>query len=93
MPWGLSNYSLSNFQEGNRDLSVNIKKVENGFLVRLSGYKKIKDHDEKGKEFHRWENIDVYFVYNKLTDAVKEVEEFFNLLDKWSKDENKKGEK
>lgn len=85
MATGLTGYSSSNFQHGSRDISVNMTKVENGFIVTLNGSKGVKLKDEKGKEYDSWERINTQFVYGDLKDAVAELEGFFATLDSWSK--------
>lgn len=86
---GLSLYSSNNFQLGNKDLQVEIKKVENGFLVALSGYRREENVNEKGEKYFSWDHINTQFVYNDLKDATAEIQGFFDLLEKWSKDEEK----
>ena len=91
MSFALSAYSLDNFSQGNKDLKVEIKKVENGFLVELSGSKRVEYEDSEGKTRYTWDYISTQFVYNKLTEAISEVEDFFKLLEKWA-EENKEEE-
>jgi hypothetical protein len=82
---GLQTYSSSNLNFGSKDISVNMTKVENGYIVTLNGSKGVKLKDEKGKEYDSWERINTQFVFNDLQSAINDLEGFFKLLENWSK--------
>lgn len=82
MSFALSTYSTDNFQHGNRDITVNFKKVENGFVVDLHGHKWAEKENFERKLVWGWESTSATFVYPNLEDGLKEVRGFFETLEK-----------
>jgi hypothetical protein len=83
----LSAYSVTNFSGGGgagfdlRGVQVEIGKVENGFIFKLSGSKQAKAK-KKDEFFDRWESFNATFVYQDLDTGLAEVKDFFALIEK-----------
>jgi hypothetical protein len=66
-----------------RNLSVEIEKVENGYIFKLEGNKKLKKKaKQSGYMGDSWESFEASFVFGNLKDGLAEVEGFFKLITK-----------
>ena len=82
---GLIAYSTANFRDKVREVNVNIRKAENGYIFDLRGEKENPRTVKKDMYIDRWERFEATFVYSDLNDGLKEVGGFFELIEKMLK--------
>lgn len=71
------------------DVSITIKKVENGFILNLSGEKE-NVHRKKEPRYARMEDFRADFVYSDLRNALDEIDGFFDLIEEQLNKKTKK---
>lgn len=87
MSWGLTTYNDASRREDlsdiimGKELEISINKVENGYIVKLSGKRENLNAGDDADYYKRWVSFDARFVFNTIDDAMKDVEQFYKLIE------------